>query len=441
MDAVALILLIALAFSADWLAEDLALIPYAATYAIEALIALLAIRAMWVRWPHRPRGTRVVVPAAILLVGGTASALLNAESLWSIALGARVLFRFVVLYYALLNLDLPERWWQRTVTLCLALVLLQIPIGLYQFWVLGRTDDEVFGSLRSTGSLVLVSAAALCVLAARYIWYKPSILYLVAIPLFFLLPVFGEAKGFFFLIPVPMAILLALGWRADRIRTLVTAAIFSLSATVAVVFYGAVGGNADLLPMFSRASDLARFVFQLPERAHAGEGVGRRPPKAWDERVNNPPEVAIAASMWPRLEAIRHAFDSVTTRPTTAVLGFGIGSRTFTRDQVEHEGAEILYVSPMARRLYETGFAGIALYGALLTVTALSARPTLRSPDRLWQATAAALPSLVVLYGIAELYTETLLDAPALTFWVLAAAAVQNAYRKDADSAGKLADA
>jgi hypothetical protein len=433
--AVGVNVLTVLAFSVDWLAAELALLPNEATFTIELLLAVLLVRAVWERWPERPAGTVTDVPAALLLVVGAGSGLLHGQSLWSIALGVRALFRFVILYYILLNLRLTSREWRGTIRLCVGLIFLQIVIGVYQFGVLDYYGDAVFGSVRSSGGLVLVSAFALCIVVCSYLRTRTASIYLVSIPLLFILPVLGEGKGFFFLIPIPLSLMFLAAIRRQLKPTLTVAAVVGVSQLIAIAVYGLVPGNANLLARLGQESGLLRFALAAPSVNAVTDArakrtrFGRMQPRPWDPYTPEPPEVSLAASSWPRLQAIEHAYRSVTTRVDTALVGYGLGSHTFTRHEVIAAGSHILYVAPVARRLYETGFVGLALYWALLAATIVASRRAMPIADPYWRATAFALPGIVVLYIIAEAYTETLMDAPALTFWLIAAAAARHARR------------
>lgn len=431
--AVGLQLIVVLAFSIDWLSDDLRLVPHQATWGIEALVALLAIRALWDRLPQLPRRGPTDVFAVALLAVGAGSALFHGESLWTIALGIRVLFRFVLLYYALLNLNLSEPAWRRLIQLCLVLVFLQIPLGSYQFWGLHKTDDQVFGSLRSSGAIVLVSAVALCTISILYIQCRASIWYLIGIPFLFVLPVIGEMKGFLFLVPLPLAVIVTLGLSVHRRRTAVVATMLLLSEGAAIALYGTVGGNANLLTIPRNMRQIfvlaarppAAAVGDPPARGHV-KMIPRPPPPPSDSTVNNPADAAIADSTWPRVEAIRHAVLMVAPQWNTALAGYGIGSHTLTHDEVVAAGSKILYVAPIGRRIYETGFLGVVLYWALLGATLTPVRRLSRLVDPYWRALALALPALVVLFIVGEAYTETLLDAPALMFWLFAAAVARH---------------
>jgi hypothetical protein len=158
-------------------------------------------------------------------------------------------------------------------------------------------------------------------------------------------------------------------------------------------------------------------------------GISQVPLPDGDPAANNPIDAAIAASTWPRIAAIKYAIDQVAPRFGTALFGFGIGSHTFARDEVATAGSEILFVSPVGRRVFETGAVGVLLYWILVVATVIPSTPLEQVRGRSWRALALAFRGVVALFIIGELYTETQMDAPSLMFWLLAAGVVGHSSR------------
>ena len=402
--------LILLVFFVDWCTEELGLLPHEATWLIEVMVALLAVRAVAARGVTRLRGAGMELPLLLLGFGGVASALAHGQEIVSIGLGLRALLRFLIMFYVLINLDLTERQWRWGLVLVIGLVFLQAPIAAYQWGVLGKTDDQVFGSLRSTGMVAVLSVMVLCFMAGACLTRGTRAWYLLAAPLLMVVPILGEAKAFFFLLPPALLTVLVVPLVRHPIRV-AGFAVLAVSLTIgALGLFAQVGGNADLRDVFINPRVTLEAAFA--------------PPRQPLEFENNPLDVTLADSFGPRVRSIRDARAAIAGDSLTTFFGHGLGSRTFTYGEVVAQTSAILDTAPVATKLYELGYAGLLLFWFIMGSVLVSIRPLRASLSDFWRGLALGFPGVVVLYLVGDFYTDTLNDSLGFAFWFLAAGCV-----------------
>ncbi len=399
----ALYLLLIASFSVDYLAEEAGILPRNATFINEALLGLLVGRAMLER---RGRGLiplGLELPLVLLMASGTLAAHVHETPLQNLLLGFRALFRFLLFAYAAVNIGFKPAVWRRAFQLFITLMLVQLPVALYQWLALGKTDDQVFGSVRSTGVLAILIVLTLCLLVARYFTERPRPVFLVMGAVLFVLPILGEAKAFFIVLPIGLAVLLRRRLIRDPRKTLRLAAIVGVPAVVALLVFGAVSGNADLLDLV-RHGDLSSL---LDEPRVAG---------VWERQ---PADVAVAASVAPRLKSLRDSWDAVAGSWGTFLFGYGIGSRTFSSDELARTDPAWRYVAPLATRLYELGVVGMLLYWSMFMAVVARTLAARRAAEAFWRSVRYAFPAITVVYLFADVYTDTLYDPLACTYWLV----------------------
>lgn len=414
--ALAVSLLMVLTFSVDYLTEELALLPHAAQWSIEAMIALIALRAL-VSAAHAPMiRTGIELPLLFLLVLCLISSTLHQVAPERVALGVRGLFRFVLLFIALVHLRLPEGQWRSMLRLFFALMALQVPIALYQWGMLGKTDDQVFGSVRSTGVLIVLIIITICLLTARFLRERARPMYLVmALPMF-VLPIIGEAKAFFLLMPATLLVLLRNELLRRPMRTLAAGLLLAAAVVVSLGRFSSVAGNANLVT-----------ILRQPDQ-WAGLLEGPRKGGKWEADAT---DITLAASLGPRFSSLVDTVAAVQSRGLTVVAGFGIGSRTFTHAEVQEDAEKRLFAAPVALRLYELGYLGLALYWLMFLGVTVRLWRLRRSPSPFWRALHFAFPAIVFVYIVSDLYTDSLYDPLAFVLWFIAAMLVAAAQRHE----------
>jgi len=84
--------------------------------------------------------------------------------------GLRYLFRFVALYFAIINLGLSRASLRRLVNALVIIALAQVPICLAQFWVHGSVGDTNSGTMQIYGGeeMAFVCTASAVILLSLY---------------------------------------------------------------------------------------------------------------------------------------------------------------------------------------------------------------------------------------------------------------------------------
>lgn len=396
--------LVVAAATLDWLSEELAWLPHGATFAIEGLIALLVARAA------ATVGPRFRLPSAfrwlcVVVALGVLSAVINQRSPSDLIIGLRPLLKYPAVALALVNLGLTDDEWTRLLRVAFVVMFAQVPLAFYEWLALGARDDQVFGSLRSTGILAVLIVVVVVMLVARFLttrrWH-----YLLATVPFFPLPVLGEAKAFYLLAPVGLMLVVRRVILRRPLQTLSALLVLGALLYAGLSAFSAVEGNARLIDVFERPRAILESAL-LETRA---------------VRDLSELDLTVSASTRPRLDAVQDAWRAVQVSQVSLAMGFGPGSRTFTHEQVQTMSSRILYVAPVATRLYEMGLVGLALYWVVLASAGLATRRRWFPENSFGRSLALAMPAVLMVYLVADVYTDTLNDAAALAFWLLAAA-------------------
>jgi hypothetical protein len=401
------IALLALVCFLDWSTEELGLLPHAATALIELAIVWLAAVA-FVRRGWRPRLPSATGAILLLAFLGVVSALVNVVPLTTAVLGMRPIFKYVIFFLALLNLPLDEAAWRRVLAAAAVLMLVQVPIAFAEWLVFGKRDDQVFGSLRSTGVLTLLSVFFLAVIAALFLRARGRWWYIVVAAPYFVLPVIGETKAFFLLLPLALAVV---GWREVVRRPLpvmVAGGALLLGVVAAISLFNRVEGNARLTEFLNRPGDILQSALM---------------PTPEISRVGTEADVTLSASTRPRLDAIEGALRAIARSPATLLVGYGPGSRRLDSDTASRPDT-----APIATKLYEFGALGTAVYWVVLWLACRPARALRRDADGVWRSLSLAMPAVLAVYLIGDFYTDTLYDPAAAGFWLLAAATSARAW-------------
>ena len=385
------------AFTLDWLADPLGYLPHSYTWLVEGLILLLCLRAfVGVVRRGSIRAIVALAPFAALVILGIGAALASEQSGIRIALGLRAEAKYTLMFAALINLPLRGGFYRRSIALLLVLIVGQSAVAAFQFMSLGQTSgDRISGTVGSTGATVVLAIMAMSILAGLIMQYGMRPRYLAGVALVFLLPVLGEGKAFFLLLPATMLLLFFRSVVRHPLRAVLVALLSAVVIVTGIAGFGAVRGNAAPLSL----------VFSDPV-AFAGD-------------------YAVVRSWAPRLGSIVAAHRRVSTSASSAVLGFGTGSRVFTYQEVKRFSSSVLYSSPLATWVHQHGYGGTCLFYmtlGLLYLYGRSACRTLRDP--FWRAIALGFGGMVFVYTAAIPYTDVLADSIAATLWFTAAALV-----------------
>ena len=190
-------------FFIDWSTEELGLFPHYYTWIIEYVLILLSIRVLGFALLKKEFiYHKILYILLIMIVLGTITSLMNGTTIFKIILGIRPIVKYVLLFLVILNSKLSIKQLSLIFSSILFFILIQFPIVMYQFFILGLNGDPATGSLRSSGIGMILQISMLCISLRLYTTYRKSLSYLLIITIMLVLPMIGESKAFFFLLPL-----------------------------------------------------------------------------------------------------------------------------------------------------------------------------------------------------------------------------------------------
>ncbi len=224
-----------LVYSVDWLAEYWQLLPREATWLIDILVVMFALRYGLTMFSakHKIFGVEKVILA--VLVFAILSAMVNGEDTTTTLLGLRVGFRYLLLFLAAAGLHPKPDAASKFIRFLFLIGLLQTPVILWQWrftaWI---SEDELNGTFgrNQTPGIALFMLTLYCYMIARMVeTRKLRGAYLLAMVWMVVCPILGEAKFFFLLLPLFVAFMV----RAEFIRKPAIAIAMSLIGLVMIV--------------------------------------------------------------------------------------------------------------------------------------------------------------------------------------------------------------
>lgn len=401
----ALYVLILAVFTLDWVSSIAPFIPSKISWIQEVMLLALSTAALFkgIR-RHGFVETSIDKPVMLLLLLGVISTFINLGNPLIFLLGMRNYWKFLLLFYAVVNLEFEEEFRNRVVWLLFSLAALQVPVALFQRILSPlRTGDVIGGTLGlyTSGTLTILLLAASSMVLGWYL-YNPRSNYrtLLAGSLLLIPTAINETKVVFIAGPLLYVYLL---WARARAR-------FARVLLVMVVLVCAGYGVYQAYDVFY-AQNAGESVFS---RAYLEEYL-------LSERIEG--------GVLNRLPGAVFVFRDVAAAPQTLLFGHGPGSASdsvfeFGAGPVYREYGELKVDSTFVQRFtLEYGLAGwvVLLWLAQqLMRQAKLVRDT--DADWLWRGAALGLEGTVALVLGLAVYTGTFtIDVLAMWLWLLSA--------------------
>jgi len=127
-NALALVILILFLFIAQGVFEAiLGILPRQVVWASEAIIGFLFLKSILSTWRKKSfRKTHLFLPLLLFLLWAISSGVLNSMPWFTIGVTLKDFFRYVLLFYAIINLDIEEKTLKLLVALFLVIMFFQI---------------------------------------------------------------------------------------------------------------------------------------------------------------------------------------------------------------------------------------------------------------------------------------------------------------------------
>tara|TARA_Y100001970_G_scaffold285531_1_gene405563 strand:- start:5447 stop:6787 length:1341 start_codon:yes stop_codon:yes gene_type:complete len=200
------LLLISLVFLISWVADELLLVPHFFTWSIEFVIAILFINYLLPKivFLKKVEITPIGKYALILLLYTIFGSFIYLINFSDFLLGFRAFFRYLFLFFIFVNSDFSKHAYKKFFKCWLFFMSIQPFIAFYQYFVEKKLGDPVFGTLNSTGlAAVLLIIFIICLIDLINRNKIPNyILYIFIFLSMTIIPIFGEAKAFFYFLPI-----------------------------------------------------------------------------------------------------------------------------------------------------------------------------------------------------------------------------------------------
>ena len=393
-------------FFLPWFSEYLKIVPRESTLFIELMIGILFCKVLFLKlsgkqWKRTPIDKLVVLVVFFSLL----SALINFESPVVVMLGFRKFFKYILLFYILINLDLEEKFYRKMLKMLMIIAIIQIPVAIIE-WLIVGVGDNVVGTLgaNATGLMGIFMAFIACLFLGFYL-HEGKVFNIVFIVSLFVPVVLGSGR--FGFIAIPSAVLFSLltikQWDVRKFIRIVCATVI-----VVVAIWGAIDSHdrvserGQILGHFTSLEDMFDYT-----TGYAKGGI-----------LN-------------RTEAVIFANGLISQNPSSFILGFGPGSASpsfigFAGDLEKKYSDLRIWGVQLSWTLLEYGFLGLILFiGLFIVLFRFNSKFYLRIDDNFWKAIAFGYNGLVFVMIISISYmTCWVSDVLAFTFWFLSAAIV-----------------
>lgn len=400
------LLLMSLVFLISWIADELLLVPHFFTWSIETVIGILFInyllpKIVFLRKIEiTPIGKYLLFLLIYVLFGG----FIYFINFSDILLGLRAFFKYAFLFLIFINSNFSKESYKKFFRYWLYFMAAQPIVALFQYFILGHTDDLIYGTLRSTGiAAVLLIVFIMCLIELinqkkvnNYIIYSLIFLSMTVIP------IFGEAKAFFYLLPIVFVIRYA-----DSLLKMNYKNILQFILPFLFVLY--------LFQSFYNVN-----LFQLGEINTSNFLFSQD--KGGIEAFDNQKTLAISLSE--RFLSIVSLYDTgfLGSDLKRFFFGDGIGSHIFN-----YETREIFSLSTsesfiqkfsLSNFIQNIGFIGFLIFCFLfIRISYYSYRASFMVKDKFFKSIYSIIPAFSALFLISMFYTNPFEDAISFSYW------------------------
>jgi hypothetical protein len=315
--------------------------------------------------------------------------------------GMRFYFRAAPLFFFAMVLPMTEKQLKRQLMVLLGIAFVQLPLTVYQRWVIFSHDrfsgDDVRGTIMDSGILSMFLICGALVLTGLVLKRRIGLFWYAVGFLLLLFPTtINETKVTVLFLPFGLFVTAVMG--ADPGKRLRYAGL----ALAVLVVFGAIfvpvydkleegnTGNPTIEDFFTNEKKLDRYVVSQGENHAAGIGGTR-----------------IAH----RGEAISIPVKYLAKDPVLLAFGLGLGNVSPSQSGKNFEGEyfllfhSILTIS-FAFFVLEFGFFGVILIGALNWMIFSDSVTVGRRDDSLWGALAAGWTGVVAIFMVAIFYNN-----------------------------------
>jgi hypothetical protein len=387
-------------FFLDWL-RDLNLISDQFTLLPDVILVVLMLKVLLILFRDKKViRTPLDIPVILYILFGILSGLINGQHPVTTFVGFRFDLKYALLFYLMVQLNLPERFLKRIFGVFMFLLLIQVPVAVIKSFKYGQGEEAIGTYAYHTGILsTVLPLIAISIFVGLYFFHKPRFIYIVGCLLFFLFSIIGGKRGFIFF---AVALSLYLGWQAglkNLAKTAVVAPFFFMGFLATVYFV------PELRPAIEDPVHLVSFTvsYETMHSKEDGAAAGR------------------TAALMKSNEILRqNAFN--------LFLGFGPGSISQSffqkyKGRLEDKIPIVYGRSQLVTMSLEEGYIGVLLFLlCIIPFLKISTRVFMGVEDPFWKAMAFAFKGIVFTYLICMNYGVIFrMDVSGFIFWFFAA--------------------
>jgi hypothetical protein len=395
-----IIALICCVMSGEYIVNSLKL-PSVLRFLPEAMSLIIVVYVVFAGTRDR---FRLVAPKYWVVYGALAVVMLcgianNPAGAGPMLSGGRFFLRAVPLFFLPAVLPMSDEQLKRQLKCVLAFALVQLPLAIYQRWVIldaGRySGDDVRGTLLSSGILSMIEICVVLVLTGLLLKNRISkLVYAILFVLLLFPTAINETKGTVVFLPVGLLVTLIVGSEpAKRLR-------YAVMGFMALVMFGAlfvpIYNKMEEFNPVKREKDITNyFTDQKTLNRYMSSNVGGVGTKL-DVR---------------RGDAIAVPLQFLAKDPVTLAFGLGLGSVSPSNFGKNFEGEyfglfQKFLITSLTYFLLEVGVFGTVTIMLLFWLVFQDSLFVAHRDDGLMGAVAAGWTGVVALIGVATLYNS-----------------------------------
>ncbi|MDZ7399407.1 MAG: hypothetical protein ONB37_04490 [candidate division KSB1 bacterium] len=408
---VGFLIILATLFIFNWLFGVLRVIPKEITWLPDVILIILTAKVAFLQaGEKRFKGTPIDMAILAIILLGIISAMYNTVSPFTVILGFRNFFKYVLMFYILRNIEPNEKFYRLFFWLLFIFALIQIPVTIMQALYYGNIGediaDNVSGTLgwRTTGAMAVFMGFFASMLAGLYVQQR-KLVFLFLGALSFIPVILGSGLFGFYIIPPATLISLIFGY-PKTLKNLFK--LISLIGIMSVLIWTGINFHDHF------------YQGKLAETI-------RSPKKFYRFNLNYRKEGTFG-----RFQAVKVANDLLSQHLPHLMIGFGPGNASDSffsqykgRLEKQFQGRKISGVQ-LSVILLEFGYIGLALFlylfYRLLKINSIFYKAT---QSDFWKSISIGYNGMVFCYIAAVIYNPAwFFDVLAFTFWFISAAIV-----------------
>lgn len=413
------------------------LMPRVVKWIVEASILLLSLQVLVVKSIQKKE---IILPFGAffltVILFSLLTSLVNGVNFITALLGLRLHFKYILLFYLLINFNFKEEFYIKTIKILFLIAILQIPVTIVQKLVwnpqntmgyMGRPVAAIdaaggtFGWGDTTGILACFLSGVVYFLISHMIYNRPdpkliTILALLFIPLFL-----ANSIANLIFLPIGLLFLISRTSRKNFIKLIVFMLIVCIFLSMAYVFIVS-------QPAFKNSKLAAAFELQRMLRTQVKTDAYGGPAQAG------------------KIASIMYAFDLIKDNLFTLISGLGLGSASSSyfsdfSGSLANKIGKYEMKPQVARILIEMGFFGVASFFVFIFyIYKINSRLFHLTTDKFWKTVSLSFYGVVFLYVISAFYRPVWDAEPtSFAFWFLSAS-IYSAFLRESSRARKFAE-